>query len=99
MVKGWRRNCQDIFRGGANCLNVTDVDDARNMAILLVLLRERKLEEAIGAPLQVAGATGSTNDARKIFGAMIELLKTFNLDWEAILAGAQVQRGDPSALS
>jgi hypothetical protein len=77
---------------GANCLNITTEEDAKDIAMLLMLLRERRLDEAIGAALRVAGAEGSTSSPEKIAGSIVELIEACGLDWEMIFAGGQAAK-------
>lgn len=77
--------------GGANCMSVSDTSDARDMAILAVLLRSRRLDEAVGATLLVAGMEGSTSSPKTVAQPVIELFRDWGLDWERIFAGAQLQ--------
>lgn len=74
---------------GAKCLGDTDVEDAQDMAILLMLLRERRLDEAIGAALRVAGMAGSVSAPEKLAGSITELIEVCGLDWEVLFAGGQ----------
>lgn len=74
---------------GANCMGITDVEDAQDMAMLLMLLRERRLDEAIGAALRVAGTEGSISSPETIAGSIVELVEACGLDWEMIFAGGQ----------
>jgi hypothetical protein len=74
---------------GANCMNITDVEDAQDMAMLLMLLRERRLDEAIGAAMRVAGTEGSISSPEKIAGSIVQLIEACGLDWEMIFAGGQ----------
>ena len=63
------------------------VSDPRSIGILMALLTERRMPEALGAALYVRSdkplATGDS-DMR------IELLRQFGVDWESALAGAEV---------
>ena len=80
---GWR---------GANCLGITDTEDAQDVAVLLMLVRERKLDQAVGAALRVAGTEGSNSAPEVIAESIVQLLEACGVDWETIFAGAQVQR-------
>lgn len=77
---------------GANCLGVTDTADAQNLAVLLMLLRERRLDEAVGAALSVAGTEGSTSSPEAIAGSIVQLLEACGVNWQSIFAGAQAER-------
>ncbi len=77
---------------GANCLGVTDTEDAQNLAVLLMLLRERRLDEAVGAALRVVGTEGSTSSPEAIAGGIVQLLEACGVDWQTIFAGAQAER-------
>ncbi len=74
---------------GAKCLGDTNVEDAQDIAILLMLLRERRLDESIGAALRVAGTEGSVSSPEKVMGSVVELIEVCGLEWEMIFAGAQ----------
>lgn len=76
---------------GANCLNITDTEDAQDMALLLMLLHEGRMNEAIGAALRVAGTTGSTSKPEACAKPVTELLERCGLDWEEIFAGGQLE--------
>ncbi len=73
--------------GGANCLNMTDVYDAQDIANLLMLMRERRLELAVGAAIRVAGASGAMSAPEEVTEPIIEFLKQEGLDWENLFAG------------
>ena len=73
----------------AKCLGDTNVEDAQDIAILLMLLRERRLDESIGAALRVAGTEGSVSSPEKVMGSVVELIEVCGLDWEMIVAGGQ----------
>lgn len=74
---------------GANCLNVTDDYDMKNTAIFLMLLRERRLDLAVGAAMRVVGTGGSTSNPEKIARQIIELFGVIGVDWEMIFAGGE----------
>jgi hypothetical protein len=76
---------------GANCLGISDIEDAQDIALLLMLLREGRMNEAIGAALSVAGTTGSTSQPEACAKPVIDLLTRCGLDWEQIFAGGQVE--------
>lgn len=77
---------------GANCMNVTDVEDAQDIAMLLMLLRERRLDLAVGACLRVITTEGSTSQPQTTAGPIIKLFRMIGVDWEIILAGAELDR-------
>jgi hypothetical protein len=89
---GLEKDLRKYTWGGANCLSVSDTDDAKDMGILAVLLRSRRLDEAVGASLLVAGMEGSTSTPESVADPLIELFRGWGLDWERIFAGAQLQR-------
>lgn len=77
---------------GPNCLGLTDTEDAKDIAILLILLHDRRLDEAVGASLRVAGMGGSVYSRKETTSSVIEFLKVCGLDWESLFAGGQVER-------
>jgi hypothetical protein len=76
---------------GANCLDISDIDDAQDIALLLMLLREGRTNEAIGAALRVASANGSTSKPEACAKPVIDLFERCGLDWEEIFVGGQVE--------
>jgi hypothetical protein len=65
------------------------LEEPQSIALLMALLRERRIAEAVGASLQVAG------EESLVFGkeernVRIEFLSRCGLDWESLLAGALV---------
>lgn len=74
-----------------NCMGITDMEDAHDIAMLLMLLRERRMNEAIGAALRVAGTQGSTSSPQDLAKPVIDLLERCGLSWEEIFAGGQVE--------
>lgn len=91
-TKGIDSSLAGYVQGGANCLGITDISDAKDIAFLTILLRQRRLDEAIGAALQVVGTNGSTSSPKKIAGSIVELFEACGVDWETICAGAQVDQ-------
>lgn len=77
---------------GANCLNVTDVEDAQDIANLLMLLRERRLDLAVAAAVFVTATEGSTSSPEHLAEAVTEFLRTTGVDWESLFIGAEVDR-------
>lgn len=66
------------------------LSDPQSIGIFLALLNEGRTAEAVGAALAMQSeeplvTAGETKDAR------IEFLKKCGLDWEALLAGAQIE--------
>jgi hypothetical protein len=60
----------------------------RSLAVFMSLLHERRLAEAVGASLLVAGDQLLVGGEDKL-DVRIEFLEACGLDWETILAGAQ----------
>jgi hypothetical protein len=77
---------------GANCLDITDTEDAQDIALLLMLLREGRMSEAIGASLKVSGPTGSTSKPESYAKPVSALLERCGVDWEEVFAGGQVEQ-------
>jgi hypothetical protein len=86
---GLQNEIREFAWTGANCLGITDIEDAQDIAVLLMLLRERKLEEAMGAALRVVGTEGSTSSPEATAGSVVALFEACGLDWETIFAGGQ----------
>ena len=89
---GLEDDVRRFARTGANCLDMSDIEDARDIAMLLMLLREGRMNEAIGAALKVAGADGSESKPEAFAKTVIDLFERCGLDWEQIFAGGQVER-------
>ena len=62
------------------------------IGIFVSLLHDRRLTETAGASLALPGGISGLRADRALTDARIEFLKVCGLDWEAVLAGAEVTR-------
>jgi hypothetical protein len=76
---------------GANCMGITDFEDAQDIAMLLMLLREGRMKEAVGAALRAAGTQGTTSSPKDVAKPVIDLLERCGLNWEEIFAGGHLE--------
>lgn len=90
--KGLEDELRKYADTGPNCLGMTDTEDGKDIATLLILLHDRRLDEAVGASLRVAGMGGSVYSRKGIANSVIEFLKACGLDWERLFAGGQAER-------
>ena len=86
--KGLENELQKYADTGPNCLDITDIEDGKDIATLLILLRERRLDEAVGAALRITRLTGADSPTNTTNSIVVELFKACGLDWETIFAGA-----------
>ena len=88
---GKENELRSFARTGANCLDMSDIEDAQDIALLLMLLREGRREEAVGGAVRIAAGNGSDSEPEAYAKAVTELLERWGLDWEQIFAGGQVE--------